>query len=117
MKVQEIVNSLRIDGSKQRIELGGLVRVRKTGEIGRTTQVTTTHLFVRFQEGAKAKYIYRNAVDSVPYLRAQGECIEDDANADAFRAEMDRQYAMVGWTAEMAQAEREAEERGFLSGI
>lgn len=40
---------------------------------------------------------------------------EDDANAAAFRAEMDRQYAMVGWTDEMAQAEREAEARAFLS--
>jgi hypothetical protein len=115
MKVQEIVNSLRLDGSKQRIELGDWVRERKTGRCGRTTQVLRDRLWVRFQEGEKASYIYRADVDSVKYLRAQGECIEDDRNADAFRAEMDRQYALVGWTDEMAAAERAAEERAFLS--
>jgi len=117
MKVQEIVNSLRIDGSRQQINLGDLVRERRTGRIGRVVDVNRETLFARFAEGEKARYLYRREVDSVRFLRAQGECIQDDAAEAAFRAEMDRQYALVGWTDEMAQAEREAEERAFLSGI
>lgn len=117
MKVQAVVNSLRTgcNGRTQQINLGDWVRDRKTGRVGRTTQVLRDRLFVRWEGAERVAYVYRESVDSVRYLRAQGECIEDDANAEAFRAEMDRQYAMVGWTDEMAQAEREAEARAFLS--
>jgi len=82
----ETAQTLRINGRNERIELGGLVRERKTGRIGHTTMVNRETVYVRFAEGEKAKYIYRTAVDSVDYLVAQAECIEDDENAAAYKA-------------------------------
>ena len=65
--------------------------------------------------GGKCREIQRFARMDALQARIAAEVAEDEANAAAFRAEMDRQYAMVGWTDEMAQAEREAEARAFLS--
>ena len=84
-ELAQIVKVLRLNGRTQQIDLGDLVRDRLTGRIGKTVHVSRETIFVRFQEGEKAKYLDRNSVDSVKYLQAQAECIEDDANAAEYR--------------------------------
>jgi hypothetical protein len=68
------------------IDLGAEVLDRRTGRVGRATQVTRENVFVRFAEGEKSKYLPRERLVPLSVVRAMAEVDEDEANAAAYRA-------------------------------
>ena len=72
-------------GATQHIDLGDEVMHPATMRFGRTTQVTRTHVFVRFYGADKAAYMDRRDIVSVSWENAWLEVLEDEANAAAFR--------------------------------
>lgn len=103
--------------AKWQINTGEPVLQIKTGRRGRAVLVRRDEVMVRWGAGEKAISTPREGLMPFRTVLAFREVDEDEANAAAFREEMSRQYELVGWTTEMAYAEREQEAAGFLSGM